>query len=85
MALMDKPQGLSPEEATEADAVVALDETGDVEVENLEYSGISAYVRSQYERSKTHRLTDEDRWLRSYRNYRGIYGPDVQFLSLIHI
>jgi hypothetical protein len=26
-------------------------------------------------------LGDEERWLRSYRNYRGIYGPEVQFTS----
>ena len=25
--------------------------------------------------------TDEERWVKSYRNYRGIYGPDVQFTS----
>ena len=81
MALMDKPVGMSPEESTEADAVVALDETGDVEAENLEYSGVSSFVISQYTRSKDFRITDEDRWLRSYRNYRGLYGPDVQFTS----
>ena len=81
MALMDKPVGMSPEEATEADAVIALDETGDVEQENLEYSGISAFVDGQYRRSKDFRQSDEERWLRSYRNYRGLYGPDVQFTS----
>ena len=81
MALMDKPNGLSPEEATEADAVVALDETGDVEAENLEYSGVASFISSQFTRSKTYRQSDEDRWLRAYRNYRGIYGPDVQFTS----
>ena len=72
MALMDKPAGMSPEEATEADAVVALDETGDVEAENLEYSGVSAFVTGQYNRSKDFRQSDEDRWLRAYRNYRGL-------------
>ena len=81
MALMDKPVGMSPEEATEADAVVALDETGDVEEENLEYAGVAGFVDSQYRRSKDARQPDEERWLRSYRNYRGIYGPDVQFTS----
>tara|TARA_R110001606_G_scaffold214320_3_gene362130 strand:- start:2845 stop:4995 length:2151 start_codon:yes stop_codon:yes gene_type:complete len=81
MSLMDKPVGMSPEEATEVDAVVALDETGDVEEENLEFSGISGFVDTQFRRSKDFRQGDEERWLRSYRNYRGIYGPDVQFTS----
>ena len=63
----------------EATNVVSLDEVGDVEQENLEYSGLSHYVSEQYRRSKNHRLQDETRWLSSYRNYRGIYGPEVQF------
>ena len=37
------------------------------------------YVQSRFERAETARITDEERWLRAYRNYRGIYGPDVQF------
>ena len=76
---MQKPDDLDPENATEADAVVALDEDGDVEQENLEYSGVAAYVESQFRRSKDDRLTDETRWLMSYRNYRGLYGPEVAF------
>ena len=79
MAIMQKPDDLDPENATEADAVVALDEDGDVEQENLEYSGVAAYVESQFRRSKDDRLTDETRWLMSYRNYRGLYGPEVAF------
>ncbi len=81
MALMDKPAEVSPEEATEAVAVVSLDETGDVEQENIEYSGIAGFINSQYRRSKSSRMADEERWLTSYRNYRGIYGPDVKFTS----
>ena len=36
-------------------------------------------VRGKFNRAKTARRYDEERWLRAYRNYRGIYGPDVQF------
>lgn len=81
MALMDKPTGLDPEEATEATNVVALEEDGNVEEENTNYSGVAAFVQSQFNRSKDRRLTDEERWLSSYLNYRGIYGPEVQFTS----
>ena len=79
MALMDKPTGFDPEDSAEASNVVALDEDGDVEQENNEYAGLSAYVLEQYRRSKDNRLTEETRWLGAYRNYRGIYGPEVQF------
>ena len=62
---MDKPTGLDPEETTEATNVVSLDESGDVEQENLEYSGLSQYVTTQFRRSKDHRQQDEERWLSS--------------------
>lgn len=81
MALMDKPTNLNSEDATDTDTVVALDEDGNVEEENTEYSGVVAFVNSQFRRAKDNRLTDETRWLDSYRNYRGIYGEDVQFTS----
>mgnify|MGYP003111722274 CR=1 FL=1 len=79
MALMDKPTGLDTENTTEADNVVSLDEEGDVEQENIEYSGLASYISDQFRRSKDHRLQDETRWLGAYRNYRGIYGPEVKF------
>ena len=33
----------------------------------------------RYQRAEDYRNNDEERWLRSYRNYRGLYGSDVQF------
>jgi len=39
------------------------------------------FVTERFKRAEDARLMDEERWLRSYRNYRGIYGPDVQFTS----
>ena len=33
----------------------------------------------EYNRAEHYRRQDETRWLRAYRNYRGIYGPEVQF------
>ena len=76
MALMDKP---IPEDVTDTTLAVPLEEDGDVEQENIDFSGAVSFVESQYRRSKDARLADEDRWLDSYRNYRGIYSADVQF------
>ena len=44
MALMQKPSDLDPEDTTEAQAMVALAEDGDVEEENLQYSGVAGFV-----------------------------------------
>ena len=81
MALMDKPTDLQPENATEMDSVIALEEDGNIEEENAEYSGVVSFIETQFQRSKDRRLTDETRWLEAYRNYRGLYGPDVQFME----
>ena len=74
---MDKPEDTPLD--VDPSSVSSLDETGDVEQENIEYSPLVQYVLGKYERSKTNRLADETRWLTAYRNYRGIYGSEVQF------
>ena len=76
MALMDKPL---PEDVTDTALAVPLEEDGDVVEENTSFSGAVAFVESQYRRSKDARLVDEERWLDSYRNYRGLYSSEVQF------
>jgi len=78
MALMDPPKNI-PDDMTDEDNVVSLEEDGDVEQENMEYSGLVGVIDDAFQKSKDARLTDEDRWLDAYRNYRGLYGPDVQF------
>ena len=37
------------------------------------------FVMEKMSKSETARQVDEQRWLRSYRNYRGIYGSDFKF------
>ena len=76
MALMDKPL---PEDVTDTDIIVPLEEDGDVVEENINFSGAVAFVNSQYNRSKDARYSDEERWLDAYRNYRGLYSSEVQF------
>ena len=76
MALMEKPL---PEDVTDSDIAIPLTEDGDVEEENQSYSGAVSFIKSQYRRSKDARLSDEERWLDAYRNYRGIYSSAVQF------
>ena len=61
----------------EDDAIV-LEDSEDSE-EDIQTSNIIPFIMERYHRSEDYRKQDEDRWLRAYRNYRGIYGTDVQF------
>ena len=60
-----------------------LFETDDVAViqdgDDLDVPSVVSYVESRFSRAEDARYVDENRWLRAYRNYRGIYGTDVQF------
>ena len=63
----------------ETDAVAALDDVKKGDSTDIKSGTIVSYVMDQFETSETARYNDEQRWLEAYRNYRGIYGPDVQF------
>ncbi len=64
-----------------ADDFLDTDENTALEDSNqsTEYDDLISYIEKKYTGAKTARYTDEARWLQSYRNYRGIYGPDVKF------
>jgi len=58
---------------------VSLEDSPTFNREDGVTKSIIELVRGKFNRAKTARRYDEERWLRAYRNYRGIYGPDVQF------
>ena len=60
MALMQKPTGATPEDNTEPDMVVSLEESGDVEQENVEYSGVAAFIEGQFRRAKDDSVNNEE-------------------------
>ena len=62
----------------EADAI-SLEDTKDSTTEDADVSSIVPFIREKYKRAEDYRYQDEQRWLKAYRNYRGLYGPDVQF------
>ncbi len=41
--------------------------------------GIKRFIDEKFTRSEEARRFDEQRWLRAYRNYRGLYGSDTKF------
>jgi len=69
MALIDKPSN---------DKTLALDDTNKAD-DLLSGSALISFIEKRYTKSEESRRADEERWLRAYRNYRGLYGPDVKF------
>ena len=67
------------EEVTLDDDSIALEDIEESGIEDVNASGIIPFVMDRYQRAEDYRNNDEERWLRSYRNYRGLYGSDVQF------
>jgi len=61
------------------DTQLGLDDVDNVNAEEPSVNKMLAYVLERFHKAEDSRKIDEERWLRSYRNYRGIYGPDVQF------
>ncbi len=61
------------------DDSISLEDTKDSIITDSGVSGIITFIQDRYQRAEDYRNNDEERWLRSYRNYRGLYGNDVQF------
>jgi len=69
---------------------LSMDEAGSSYIEDTKDSEtfddptvgtIVGFVEDRYSKAEKARYTDEQRWIKAYQNYRGIYGPDVQFTS----
>ena len=66
-----------------------MDAEQSVAIEDVGYEGlvdkpagqIERFVKERFTKAETARRSDEERWIQAYRNYRGVYGPDVQFTS----
>ena len=65
------------EEMFETDDVVAAEGADDKIFQ--EKDSVISFIKDRYKRSEDSRYADEQRWLKAYRNYRGLYGSDVQF------
>lgn len=61
------------------DESVALEDVADQYEEESGVSLLISHVEDKYLKAEDTRQQDEERWLKAYRNYRGLYGSDVQF------
>ena len=60
---------------------IALDDVEESSMEDPETLQLVRFVEERYNKSEDARRQDEERWIQAYRNYRGVYGPEVQFTS----
>jgi hypothetical protein len=65
-------------EVNEENLIGAKDTSGEFALDSSAGSIVS-YVTERFNKAEDARYADEERWVQAYRNYRGIYGPDVQF------
>jgi len=72
-----KGNGMGMGTASDIEMRVADSVQTEPESKPLEIPGLVAKVNSRFEQIKTRRLDDEQRWIRSYRNFRGRYGSDM--------
>jgi hypothetical protein len=70
---------MAEEEINIEDEAIALEDAENAELVDAGVSNIVDHVMSSFKKSEDYRYEDEQRWIRAYRNYRGLYGPDVQF------
>ena len=67
--------------AIEDEVMFDTDDVVSTESDNLIESDnkVINFVTGKFKRAEDARLSDEERWLRAYKNYRGLYSSDVQF------
>ena len=56
---MQKPTGATPEDNTKPDMVVLLEESGNIEQENVEYSGVAAFIAYQFRHVKDDSMNNQ--------------------------
>ena len=70
---------MAEEEVNIEEEAIALEDSSDATLTDYGVDNLVDHVMAQFKKSEDYRYEDELRWTRAYRNYRGLYGPDVQF------
>ena len=68
---------------------ITADSNKTIAIEDIQKNGyvdnsvgdIVGFVKNKFRKAETSRRGDEERWIQGYRNYRGLYGPEVQFTT----
>ena len=59
--------------------ILALSDTDEEKQPTYEVAGLAGLIKGKFTEAEDARRFDEERWLRAYRNYRGVYGNDMAF------
>ena len=59
--------------------ILALSDTDEDKQPTYEVAGLAGLIKGKFTEAEDARRFDEERWLRAYRNYRGVYGNDMAF------
>tara|TARA_B110000908_G_C10262459_1_gene460380 strand:+ start:1108 stop:3234 length:2127 start_codon:yes stop_codon:yes gene_type:complete len=78
---MEEDDIFAEEVYMEDSQVSFIEDTDEEDFIDPAVGSIVAFVKKRFEKAETSRNSEEQRWIRAYRNYRGLYGPDVQFTS----
>ena len=65
----------------EAESSDYIEDRGDDASFDDSVGTVTSFVEERFSKAEKARYAEEQRWIRAYRNYRGIYGPDVAFTS----
>ena len=66
-------------ELFETDEAVSVSDKSNSDDTDTKVGRIVSYVEGRFRSAEDARRNDEERWLDAYRNYRGVYSPDMQF------
>ena len=69
------------EMAMDAEESAAIDDIGVEDITDEPAGQIERFIKERFNKAETSRRGDEERWIQAYRNYRGLYNPEVQFTS----
>ena len=78
---MEEDELFENEMAMDSGGSNAIEDTDEGSYSDPMAGTVVSLVQERYSKASTARETEETRWVKAYRNYRGLYGSDVQFTS----
>jgi len=78
---MEEDENLAEEVYMEDAEVSFIEDTDEDSKSDPSVGTIVGYIQKRFQKAENARNAEEQRWIKAYRNYRGLYGPDVSFTS----
>ena len=72
---------MAEEITPDSEQAIAVEDIAEDSFTDAPVGEIISFVKGKFSKAETARRGDEERWIQAYRNYRGLYAPEVQFTS----